>query len=204
MCTTFFAKDAKMTAIEDVDGVLAGVAPRLRAARKRSGLTLESLSRRTEISVSVLSRLESGKRRPTLELLLPLAGVYGIALDDLVGAPMTGDPSLHLRPHRSRGTTVIPLVPHPERVWAFKQVIAPQRAEPELSSHAGHQWICVLTGRLRLILDGTESVLDVGEIAEFDTHIPHWFGSADRRRVELLCLYGPDGQRTRVRSDIRS
>src|SRR5690348_1324215 len=58
----------------------------------RRGLTLEAVSADTGITVSTLSRLESGKRRPTLDLLIPLARAYRVALDQLVAAPATGDP----------------------------------------------------------------------------------------------------------------
>jgi DNA-binding XRE family transcriptional regulator len=57
---------------DDIPGVLTAVGPRLRALRQERGTTLAALSETTGISVSTLSRLESGKRKPTLELLLPL------------------------------------------------------------------------------------------------------------------------------------
>ena len=60
--------------------------------------TLAQLAEATGISVSTLSRLESGRRRPTLELLLPLARAHQVPLDELVGAPATGDPRVHARP----------------------------------------------------------------------------------------------------------
>ena len=53
--------------------VLAGVGDRLLALRRDRGTTLAGLAQRTGISVSTLSRLEAGKRRATLELLLPIA-----------------------------------------------------------------------------------------------------------------------------------
>src|SRR5690606_40590779 len=84
---------------------LTGVGPRLRALRVQRDLTLAQLSEQTGISVSTLSRLESGGRRPTLELLLPLARSHGVTLDDLVDAPPTGDPRVHLRPVRSEEHT---------------------------------------------------------------------------------------------------
>ena len=58
----------------DLDQALAAVGPRLRELRRQRETTLADLSAATGISVSTLSRLESGARRPTLELLLPLAG----------------------------------------------------------------------------------------------------------------------------------
>jgi transcriptional regulator with XRE-family HTH domain len=85
------------------DDVVAGVGPRLRALRQEQTITLAALSEITGISVSTLSRLESGQRRATLELLLPLARAYRVPLDDLVGAPPTGDPRVYARPISRRG-----------------------------------------------------------------------------------------------------
>src|ERR1700712_5848138 len=93
----------------DVDLVLQAVGPRLRALRQQRNVTLADLSAATGISVSTLSRLESGQRRPNLELLLPLARAYGVPLDELVGAPPTGDPRVHMRPIARHGMTMVPL-----------------------------------------------------------------------------------------------
>ncbi|MEY2232026.1 helix-turn-helix domain-containing protein, partial [Streptomyces sp. BF23-30] len=90
--------------------VLDEVAPRLRRLRAGRGLTLAALSETTGISKSTLSRLESGQRRPSLELLLPLASAYRVPLDDLVGAPEVGDPRVRLTPRTlPNGGTAVPL-----------------------------------------------------------------------------------------------
>lgn len=73
--------------------LLDSIGPRLRALRHDRGLTLETLAKDTGVSVSTLSRLESGLRRPTLDLLIPLARAHRVALDQLVTAPATGDRS---------------------------------------------------------------------------------------------------------------
>jgi len=65
--------------------VLAELGPRLRRLRERRGITLTALAAKTEISKSTLSRLETGQRKPSLELLLPLAETYHLPLDELVG-----------------------------------------------------------------------------------------------------------------------
>src|ERR1044071_7450468 len=96
---------------DDLDSVLTAVGPRLRALRQQRGTTLAGLSAATGISVSTLSRLESGGRRPTLELLLPLARAHGVPLDELVGAPPTGDPRVYARPIHRFGQTILPLSP---------------------------------------------------------------------------------------------
>src|SRR6476659_9066234 len=108
---------------EDLGQVLAAVGPRLRELRRRRDVTLAALSRATGISVSTLSRLESGQRRPTLELLLPLARTHGVPIDELVGAPETGDPRVHLRPVVRGDMTMVPLTRRAGGVQAFKMII---------------------------------------------------------------------------------
>jgi transcriptional regulator with XRE-family HTH domain len=191
----------------DLDLVLAAVGPRLRSLRQQRGTTLADLATATGISISTMSRLESGQRRPNLELLLPLAQAHGVPLDELVGAPPTGDPRIHLRPVRDGGRTVIPLTRRPGGLQAYKQVIpaGPDQPQPgDLKVHEGYEWLYVLNGRLRLVLGELDLVLSPGEAAEFDTRTPHWSGSAGAEPVEFLCLFGRQGERAHLRARPRS
>ncbi|MEU3481948.1 helix-turn-helix transcriptional regulator [Streptomyces sp. NPDC033753] len=179
--------------------LLDSIGPRLRALRRDRGLTLENLAQDTGISVSTLSRLESGRRRPTLDLLIPLARAHRVALDQLVAAPATGDPRVHLTPRsREGGSVLVPLTQYPGRVQVFKQVLAYR--EPRLVTHGGYEWLYVLAGEVRLILGEREVILRPGEVAEFDTGEPHWFGPAGREAVEILHLFGPHGDQAVVRT----
>lgn len=182
---------------DDVERTLAGVGGRLRALRTRRDLTLAEVSRETGISVSTLSRLESGSRRPALELLLPLARVYDVPLNELVGAPEVGDPRVHIRRIPHRGGLLLPLSRGANGLRVVKQILPPPRPgeRVELKTHRGHEWLYVISGRLRLVLGERDFVLDAGEAAEFDTRTPHWMGAADGATVELLHLSGPEGQR---------
>lgn len=174
----------------DTDGLaelLDAIGPRVRKLRRDRDLTLKDVEAETGLSPSTLSRLETGRRRPSLELLIPLARVLHVALDDLVEPPATGDPRMHLQPtRRRRGGVIVPLTPHPHRVKAYKQIIAP--CEPKLVTHRGYEWLYVLSGRLRLIVGDDDRELLAGQIAEFDTATPHWFGPADDHIAELLHL----------------
>lgn len=191
---------------DDFDGALDAVGPRLRALRKERDATLAELSESTGISVSTLSRLESGGRRPTLEQLLPLARAHGVTLDELVDAPPTGDPRVHLRPIKHHGMTTLPLTRRTGGIQAYKTVIPasdrPQQPDPQ--SHEGYEWLYVLNGRLRLVLGRHDLVLSPGEAAEFDTRVPHWFGPAGTEPVEFLSLFGKQGERVHVRARPRS
>jgi quercetin dioxygenase-like cupin family protein/DNA-binding XRE family transcriptional regulator len=190
---------------DEFDAVLASVGPRLRGLRRRWGTTLTALSQATGIPVSTLSRLESGHRKPGLELLLPLARAYQVPLDELVGAPATGDPRVYPRPFTRNGMTVIPLTRKPGGLQAFKQVLpaGPAGAVPDPRSHEGYHWLYVLNGRLRVVLGDQDLVLASGEVAEFDTHLPHWFGNAGAQPVEFLSILGPQGERFHIKARYR-
>ncbi len=186
----------------DLEEALTAVGHRLRALRRERELTLVDISAVAGISVSTLSRLESGARRPTLELLLPLARAYRVTLDELVDAPPTGDPRIHLRPIRRNGMTMLALTRRAGGIQAYKIVISgvSRRKRPDPQTHEGYEWLYVLNGRLRLVLGEQDLVLAPGEAAEFDTRVPHWFGAPGPEPVEFLSLFGRQGERAHLRA----
>jgi transcriptional regulator with XRE-family HTH domain len=187
--------------VDDIErDVLAGVGPRLRALRRARGASLSDLATETGLTPSTLSRLENGKRRPTLEQLLPLARAYRVPLDDLVGAGHTGDPRIHLRPVTHRGMTFVPLTRHAGGIQAFKVVYPPasQWGPPAPQTHAGYEWFYVMQGRVDFRLGDRRMTMGPGEAAEFDTGVPHWIGSAGEQPAELLTLVGVQGERVHL------
>ena len=50
------------------------------------------------------------------------------------------------------------------------------------------------------VLGEHDLVLTAGEVAEFDTRVPHWFGNPGPEPVEVLSLFGPQGERLHVRA----
>ncbi|EEP73681.1 transcriptional regulator [Micromonospora sp. ATCC 39149] len=187
-----------------IAAALAEVGPRLKRLRTQRGVTLTALAEATGISKSTLSRLEGGQRRPSLELLLPIAQAHQVPLDELVGAPEVGDPRIRLVPRRANGRTVLPLTRQASSLQAWKVIIPADQTEPDLRVHEGYEWLYVLSGRLRLVLAGHDFVLRAGEAAEFDTRLPHWFGSTGQNFVEILSILGRQGERVHVRAKPRA
>jgi quercetin dioxygenase-like cupin family protein len=141
-------------------------------------------------------------RADGLELLLALTRAYQVPLDDLVGAPPAGDPRVRLQPFRRGSRTLIPLTQRPSGPRAYKVIIpaAGPNDDTEQKVHEGYEWMYVLSGRLRLRLAEHDFVMKAGEVAEFDTRVPHWFGSAAPEPAEVLMLFGPQGERMHVRA----
>lgn len=196
-----FARQVSTT--QRIENELSQVAPRLRHARQKKGITLEELAAETGISKSTLSRLESGQRRPSLELLLPVVAALGVPFDEIVRSPRVEDPRVTQRSTRTDGRILTRLSASSGEPQAFKITIPATEREPVLRTHPGYEWIYVLDGRLRLILGDHDIVMGPGEVAEFDTKNPHWFGSTGTAPVEIVSLFGKHGERMHVRARTR-
>ncbi|MFI0480367.1 helix-turn-helix domain-containing protein [Actinomadura sp. 9N215] len=183
---------------------LAQVGARLKRIRTQRGVSLSALAEATGISKSTLSRLETGQRRPSLELLLPISQAHRVPLDELVGAPEVGDPRVRIKPRVRNGRTVVPLTVQPGPLQAWKSIIPAEQNRPAPVTHEGYEWLYVLSGRLRLIVADRDLIMGPGEAAEFDTRLPHWFGPAGDSPVEVLNLFGRQGERMHVRAKPRA
>ncbi|AVV46563.1 helix-turn-helix domain-containing protein [Streptomyces sp. ID05-04B] len=193
-------------AVDEADGTLAAMGPRLRSAREQHGATLAGISCATGISPSTLSRIETGRRKPTLEVVLRLGKEYGVSLDELAGiAPVPAvEPRTSAPLSFGDSKVVLPLTRYVGGLHAHKHVlpaIEGPPARPRQVSHEGYEWLCVLYGRLWLALADQDLVLASGDAAEFDTRIPHAVANAGSGGpVEYLILYGPQGERLRQRT----
>ena len=185
-------------AVEAEDTVDTRARRRLHELRTELGLTLQQVADRAHIDVSTLSRLESGKRRLALDHIPALAAALGVSTDELLSTAPPHDPRVRGEPRTFEGLTLWPLTRRgaPGGLQAFKVTVGAKRRHPpdRLPVHEGHDWIYVLSGRLRLVLGEQDLVLEPGEAAEFTTTKPHWFGATDGP-VELILMVGPHGER---------
>ncbi|MEU7104061.1 XRE family transcriptional regulator [Streptomyces sp. NPDC046215] len=174
---------------------LPAVAPRLRDLRKRSGLTLEAAAGRVGLSPAHLSRLETGRRTPSLPMLLTLARTYATTVSDLLGEVLPEqDPIVRggrMEPQEAGGWTYWRAGGSGHAMQALRLHVPPQSAgQAELVRvHPGEEWLYVLTGRLRLTLGGTAHLLDPGDAAHFDSLTPHRIAAASGGGVDLLFMH---------------
>lgn len=183
-----------MSRTPDVEAL---VRTRLRSLRHTLGLSLEELSARTNLSPSTISRVETGKRTISLDVLLPLAAALQIDLDALLDVHSDDDVVIRPAPTGSDGRTIWTLSRPTGNTIAVKMRLASTRQEPALRVHPGHDWFFVLEGRVRLSLGEREITVDAGEAAEFATMTPHAFSAVDGP-AELLMIFDRDGHRAHV------
>ncbi|MEW1639748.1 XRE family transcriptional regulator [Streptomyces sp. NPDC093801] len=170
------------------------MAPQLRELRRRAGLTLEAAAARARLSPAHLSRLETGRRQPSLPLLLGLARTYGTTVSELLGeTPAVADPIVRAGGPGAReadGWTYWQAGGSGRGMQALRVHVPPGRSQGELVRvHPGEEWLYVLGGRLRLHLGEAEHLLEPGDSAHFDSLTPHRIGAAGPGGAELLFVH---------------
>lgn len=173
------------------------VRTRLRSLRNTLGLSLDEFAARTNLSPSTISRVETGKRTISLDVLLPLASALQVDLDALLD--VRGDDDVVIRPVPSTwGARTTWMLSRPTgSTIAVKMRLEPTSGMPEPRVHPGHDWFFVLVGRVRLTLGEREVLVEAGQAAEFGTMTPHAFAAVDGP-AELIVIFDRDGQRAHV------
>lgn len=174
---------------DDIDGV---VRVRLRSLRTTLGFSLDELAARTNLSPSTISRIETGKRTISLDVLVPLARALQVNLDALLDVSDDDDVVIRPAPTRTGARTTWMLSRPTGSTVALKMRLQPTRRSPDLRVHPGHDWFYVLEGRIRLVLGDRHVTVEAGEAAEFATMTPHSVTAVDGP-ADLIMLFDRDG-----------
>ncbi|OKI99212.1 helix-turn-helix domain-containing protein [Kitasatospora sp. CB01950] len=172
---------------------VAGLGARLREQRVSSRLTLEAAAARVGLSPAYLSRLETGRRQPSLPVLLGLARAYGTSVSGLLGEQVAEpDPVIRggvVEPGRAGG-------------WGYRRAGAPGRAMQALRVHVppssqdavvrvhpGEEWLYVTKGRMKLTLGDRVHLLGEGDSAHFDSLTPHCIAADSDTGLDLIFVH---------------
>ena len=178
----------------DVEAILRA---RLRTLRTTLGLSLDDLGARTNLSPSTISRIETGKRAISLDVLLPLAAALQVGVDALLDVRHDDDVVIRPVPSEEGGRTTWMLSRPTGTNVAVKMRLEPTRVPPHQRVHPGHDWFFVLDGHVRLLLGDREIDVEAGEAAEFATMTPHALVAVDAP-AELLMIFDRDGERAHI------
>lgn len=180
--------------MSDLGEIERAVRSRLRSLRTTLGLSLSDLAERTNLSASTISRIETGNRTISLDVLLPLAAALGVDLDSLLDVRVDDDVVIRPVPTRTGAHTSWMLSRPTSARVAMRMRLEPTARPSEPRVHPGHDWFVVIEGRVKLRLGERELTVDTGEAAEFTTMTPHSI-EALGRPAELIVVFDRDGQR---------
>ncbi len=173
------------------------VAENLRHKRKLRGMSLDDLAKASGVSRAALSQVETCKTNPTVGLLWKIAVGLGIPFADLLGQPKTGvtvlrrgeaqilrslDGKLESRPLTPAGAS--PLV-------EIYELRLSARGTHSSEPHAAgtHEFVIVLSGSLRLHVDGEQLDLMAGDTVSFAADRAHAYenpGSSEARYHNVI------------------
>lgn len=168
------------------------VRTRLRSLRRSQSLSLDDLAERSHLSPSTISRIETGKRAISLDVLLPLARALRTDVETLLENDSDDDVVIRPEPSQEGSRTTWMLSKATGSMRALKVRLEATPEVPAQRVHPGHDWFFVMEGRVRLFLGERAVVVEAGEAAEFGTMIPHAF-MAEGGPAEVIMVFDQEG-----------
>jgi transcriptional regulator with XRE-family HTH domain len=176
--------------------LLAELGARLRSLRNQKRWTLEQLSLQTNLSEPYLSRIESGRRQPSLAALLTLARAHSMPLASLLEAePSLVSPRVVIQAGTSSEGhanglqyRVVSGAASKGSLHALQVTIPPKREHQNFYHHDGEEWLYVLSGNLRLIFEDGEHLLKPGDSAHFEARTPHRLAATGPHSAEAIIV----------------
>lgn len=162
------------------------VRARLRAIRRHLGWSLDDLAMRSGVGASTISRIETGHRTISFDVLIPLARELDVTVDELVATDRPDDVVIRPEPQHTPGRTVWALSRPGSATVAVKMRFEPDAPRVQPQVHPGHDFMFVLDGTVRLTLGEQELVVQTGESAEFSTMTPHAVAAIDHPADVLM------------------
>lgn len=175
---------------------LGQIGERLRVERVRSKLSQRELARRVGISASLISQLESGTSKPSIDTLYALAIELNLSLDHLIGRATGAEggrvpdvdaaPGPVVRIHERKSIDISPgvrwqnlrRVPDQQLEFIEAQYDEGGSSSETLMRHHGREFVYALTGKLGVQLGFEVFELSPGDTIEFDASEPHRFFNA--------------------------
>ncbi len=175
------------------------ISARIRELREIYGISPEALAKELNIPEETYEDYESGNVDIPVSFLYLIANRFNVELTDI----LTGEgPKLrtYCLVRKGKGVSVERRKEYKYQSLAYNFVN--KKAEPFLvtvdpdtgnngisyNSHPGQEFNYVLEGRLRIIIDGRELVLNEGDSLYFDSSLKHGMQALDGKPAKFLAV----------------
>lgn len=158
----------------------------VRDLRRRDGLTIAELSRRTGISSAVISKLERNQSAAELATLFGISRAFGVNTTDLLLLAESRTAHLkHETLHKSGAFRFREVAYSNVRALIGEASAGGKVSNPEI--HSDDYEICwVLEGQVRIILPHEQHELKAGQCVQFDAILEHTYEVIEDCRVLIL------------------
>lgn len=185
-----------MTRTRTLANARAPLGSRIRAARRRQGITLAQLAETMGIDKGFLSRLERGEKTAAIGTIQSAARALGQSMAQLLGEEH--DPrEVHLvraaqRPRfapaglgQAHGIESLLLGDHGTAFSAYVVTVQAEAARV-VAHHAGQELLYVLRGRVCVAFGARQEELAAGDCVSFPGYLPHSLCRVGRAPAQVL------------------
>lgn len=174
------------------------VGSRLHRLRKTRGKSLRQLAQEANLSASHLSSIERSLTHPSVAVLQGLAAALGTNMIEILGGEVRRE-QLVVRPSQRRpldgylpGVEIQQLFRVETVLESLLFIVNPGAGSGDAYRHSGEEFLFMLEGELRIVLDGTEvHRLRVGDAMTFASHRPHSFNNPGKCKSRVLWINTP-------------
>lgn len=177
------------------------VAERLKGLRDILGITTEEMCEKTGCSAEDYALIEKGEKDFSVTFVYKCAEIFGVDIIEL----LTGENPKLKRYCVVRKGTGLPVkrregFEYQHLAYLFKDkkiepflVTAPYSDEEQnkpiaLSVHEGQEYDYILSGSLKIVIDGKIKVLTKGDSIIYDSSAPHGMIATDGEKCEFLAI----------------
>jgi transcriptional regulator with XRE-family HTH domain len=188
--------------LEEIGGIAIG--EKLRHARRLHKLTLKSVAGRIGCSESMLSKIETGRVMPSLQMLARLAEVLGTSVAALFNEEQRMTVTVHHQGERqvmglgskrdhADHTVLERLIPYAEGrlLNANLHVVPPGGGSNGTLSHLGEEVGFVIEGFIELTVDGKQLLLGAGSSFFFSSSLPHSYRNIGTAVARIVWVNSP-------------
>ena len=187
------------------DALAGRIGANLKTFRIESGLSQKSLAEATQLSPTLISRIESGLVRPSIATLELIAQSLKVDIGYFFRDEEKRQYCISQRERRKnvpsqRGYALETLINGMENHFMDPAIVSLRGKEKEkkvqLAMHEGQEFMYVLEGRVEVILGSKRFVLKQGDAAYWNGNVPHKGVSLSKKPARTLNVHLIPGKRT--------
>ncbi|BCR05023.1 cupin [Desulfuromonas versatilis] len=177
------------------------IGKKLKSTRLKNDMTIQELAERSRVSSNMISRIERGLTVPSVEILMKLAGAFGMSINFFVEEAEKGTTVVHTR--KGQGEPIF-FFEDKHQITSLTQglrdpgfTVFYDTLEEGCCSgeggmvHTGEEFALVLKGEMEFVIEGDRFVLAEGDSLTFKASLPHRWKNLHDGQTLVLWVVSP-------------
>lgn len=171
---------------------------KIRALRKRLGQTLEETAQLAQLSKPFLSQVERDLASPSITSLVGIARALGVPVSYFVDAPTEAGCVCRRENLKffsfSDSADLFARLTNPSGGRQLEAILVrmpPGQLQSEITTHAGEEFLHVLSGQVMLTLENRSFLLSKGDSAHYESTVPHSWNNTAKKETVLVWVGTP-------------